>query len=269
MTRCVAFLSDYGHRDPFVGVCHAVIRNIDPTIPVIDLAHGIAAQDVRAGAIALCDSVPYLPRRAIVLAVVDPGVGGARRAVAVDAFNGLTFVGPDNGLLAAAVALAGGAEAVVEISASSWRMEPVSPTFHGRDLFAPVAAHLAAGKPLSAAGQPLDPAVLTQLALPGPHVNGNAIAAEAIDIDIYGNIRLAAAVIDLAAIGAEPGTMLEIEAAGLRTPASYARSFGDVGEHEPLVFEDSNGSLAVGINCGDAAAELGVRRGAKVRILGP
>lgn len=269
MTRCVAFLSDYGHRDPFVGVCHAVIRNVDPSIPVIDLAHGIPAHDVRAGAIALCDSVPYLPRHAVALAVVDPGVGAVRRAVAVDTFGGLTFVGPDNGLLAPAVALAGGAEAVAEVSASSWRMEPVSNTFHGRDLFAPVAAHLAAGQPIIAAGQPLDPAILTQLALPGPRVDGNEIAAEAIDIDIYGNVRLAAAVIDLVAIGAEPGTMLEVEAAGLRTPVSYARSFGDVAVHEPLVFEDANGSLALGINRGDAATDLGVRRGAEVKILAP
>lgn len=269
MTRCVAFLSDYGHRDPFVGVCHAVIRNVDPSIPVIDLAHGIPAQDVRAGAIALCDSVPYLPRRAIALAVVDPGVGGPRRAVAVDTFDGLTFIGPDNGLLAPAIALAGGAEAVAEISSSPWRMQPVSQTFHGRDLFSPVAAHLAAGKPLASAGPQLDPVILTQLSLPGPTVNGNAIGAEAIDIDIYGNVRLAAAVTDLAAIGAEPGSMLEVETAGLRTPARYAHSFGDVGEHEPLVFEDSNGSLAIGVNLGDAAAELGVRRGAEVRILVP
>ncbi|HEV7918051.1 MAG TPA: SAM-dependent chlorinase/fluorinase [Solirubrobacterales bacterium] len=266
-TCCVAFLSDYGHRDPCVGVCHGVIKRVESEIPVIDLSHGIPAQDIRAGAIALADCTPFVPRKSVVLAVVDPGVGGHRRAVAVKTFDGMTFVGPDNGLMAPAIALSGGAEHVAEISDSPWRLEPVSRTFHGRDIFAPVAATIATGAPISEAGQPLDPSVLIGLELAGPTVGEGTLETEAIDIDIFGNVRLAATADDLAAAGVEFGGPVEIDAAGLRVPARFVHAFADVEPQEPLVFEDSNGSLAVALNQGHAGSKLGIKRGAQVRIL--
>ncbi|MGB3952653.1 MAG: SAM-dependent chlorinase/fluorinase, partial [Solirubrobacterales bacterium] len=149
MGRSIAFLSDFGTGDRSVGICHSVIRGIDATLPIIDLSHAIAPQDVRGGAIALTDCLAYLPPGAVVLAVVDPGVGAQRRAVAIETASGLTFVGPDNGLLAPAIELGGGAVAVAELSNSPWRIEPVSSTFHARDIFAPVAARLAAGLALA------------------------------------------------------------------------------------------------------------------------
>ncbi|MGH2905758.1 MAG: SAM hydrolase/SAM-dependent halogenase family protein [Solirubrobacterales bacterium] len=265
--RCVAFLSDYGYRDPFVGTCHGVIKSVDSAIPIVDLTHGIPAQDVRAGAIALADGVPYLPRDAVVVAVVDPGVGGERRAVAVQTFDGVTLVGPDNGLLSAAIALRGGAAAVAELTNSPWKLQPTSGTFHGRDIFCPVAARLAVGEPLAEAGQPLDPAVLEELELPRPVIGEGEIVAEAIDVDIFGNVRLAAAPSDLTDAGATVGERVEIETGGLRTPARFVRVFADVAPREPLVFEDANGSLSIAINQGNAAAELGIKLGGSVRII--
>jgi hypothetical protein len=265
--RCVAFLSDYGYRDPFVGICHAVIKRRDASIPILDLTHGVAPQDIRGGAIALADSVPFLPRDAVVVAVVDPGVGGERRALAVQTADGLTLLGPDNGLLAAATALCGGAESVVELSDSPWRLQPTSDTFHGRDIFCAVAARLALGEDVTVAGQPLDPSVMVELELPQPLIGDREITVEALDVDVFGNIRLAASRPDLEAAGIADGGRVEIETAGLRSPARLARTFGDVTALEPLVFEDANGSLAIAINQGNAAAELGIKRGSSVRII--
>lgn len=265
--RTVAFLSDYGLRDACVGICHAVIKRIDPTIAIVDIAHGIGPQDVIAGAIALADSAPFLPENAVVVAVVDPGVGGHRRAVAIETASGVSFVGPDNGLMAAAVERCGGARRVAEISSSPWNLKPVSNTFHGRDVFAPVAARLATGGDIAGAGQPLDPAILIQLELPRPVVESGLLTTEVLDIDTFGNSRLAAGAADIAAAGIALGDAVEIETGGLRTPARFVIAFYEVGEREPLVFEDSNGHLAVALNQGNAANALGLHRGDVVRIL--
>jgi S-adenosylmethionine hydrolase len=265
--RCVAFLSDYGYRDPFVGVCHAAIARVDPSIPVIDLTHGIAPQNIRGGAIALADAIPFLPRDAVIVAVVDPGVGSERRGVAIQTFDGQILIGPDNGLLAAATALCGGAEAVAELSQSPWALQPTAETFHGRDIFSPVAAHLAIGESLEDAGQPLDPAILISIELPRPVIGETDLRAEVLDIDVFSNVRLAAARVDLEELGVVDGSPVEIETAGLRTPARFVKTFADVAAHEPLVFEDANGSLSIAINQGHAAAELGIKLGTTVRII--
>lgn len=263
-------MSDYGHRDPCVGIVHAVIKGIDGDIPIVDLTHNIARQDVRGGAIALADAIPYLPRRAVVLAVVDPGVGGARRAVAVHTREGFSFIGPDNGLLAPAVALTGGADTVYELTTSQWRLQPVSRTFHGRDLFAPVAAHLASGGSLAVAGQPLDPSVLMGIDLPRPTTRPGSVSAEILDIDVYGNVRLAASPRELetATISTGGRINVEIEVSGMRLPACLVGAFDEVSADEPLVYVDSNGSLAIAVNGGNAAELLKVSRGDQVTILG-
>ena len=140
----ITFLSDYGHEDEFVGVCHGVIQRIAPGAVVIDIAHALPPHDTRTAALVLRNTLPYMPQ-GVHLAVVDPGVGTERRAVALQARDGRLFVGPDNGLLSLAFERRGGVESAVDLSESSYRLEPVSATFHGRDLFAPVAARLALG----------------------------------------------------------------------------------------------------------------------------
>ena len=163
----ISFLSDYGLADEFVGVCHAVIATICPDAEVIDITHGIPRHDVRAGALVLRGAVPYLPAGPV-LAVVDPEVGAERRAVAVRAGDGRLLVGPDNGLLSLAADVCGGVSEAVDIARSRFRLEPVSATFHGRDVFVPVGAQLAAGADLREAGEPLDPDELVALELPHP-----------------------------------------------------------------------------------------------------
>src|SRR4051794_37595572 len=184
----LTFLSDYGLLDEFVGVCHGVIARLAPEVRVIDITHGVARHDVRAGALMLDGALPYLPA-GVHLAVVDPEVGGRRRAVALRcAEEDRMLVGPDNGLLSLAAERFGGAVEAAEISRSPWRLEPVSATFHGRDLFAPVAAHLAAGEPLAAAGDPLDVADLVALELPSARVEAGALVVHALASDRFGNV---------------------------------------------------------------------------------
>src|ERR671915_1654673 len=156
VARPITFLSDYGLADEFVGVVHGVIARLCPEARVIDIVHGIPRQDVRAGSAVLARALPYLPA-GVHLAVVDPEVGARRRAVALRTVEeDRLLVGPDNGLLIPAAERFGGVAEAVEISSSPWRLEPVSATFHGRDVFAPVAARLACGAPLAEAGTPLE-----------------------------------------------------------------------------------------------------------------
>jgi hypothetical protein len=161
----ITFLSDYGLHDDFVGVCHGVIAMICPQARVIDITHGLPRQDVRAGAISLAGALPYTPQ-GVHLAVVDPDVGAQRRAVALRLADERVLVGPDNGLLWLAAEQSEGVVEAVDIARSPYRLEPVSATFHGRDIFAPVAARLAAGAPLAESGDPLDPTELVRLELP-------------------------------------------------------------------------------------------------------
>ena len=181
---------------------HGVIAGICPDARVIDLTHGIPRQDVRAGATVLARALPYMPA-GVHLAVVDPDVGAQRRALALrTAEEGRLLVGPDNGLLTPAAERFGGVAEAVEISASPWRLEPVSATFHGRDIFAPVAARLAGGAPLASAGTPLDPAELVALERTRAAPGGGALVAHVVGIDGYGNATLDAAHDDL--VGQRP-----------------------------------------------------------------
>src|SRR3954447_1392346 len=153
----ISFLSDYGTDDEFVGVVKSVIRQLAPAVAVIDVTHGIAPHDVRGGALTLARSAQYLAP-GVVLAVVDPGVGTERRAVAVEVGDGISvLIGPDNGLLAPAVAMVGGATRAVELTNPDYQQPAPGPTFDGRDVFAPAAAHLCNGVPLSEFGPEIDP----------------------------------------------------------------------------------------------------------------
>jgi S-adenosylmethionine hydrolase len=252
----VTFLSDYGLVDEFVGVCHAVIARIAPEARVIDLTHGVPRHDVRTGALVLARALPYAPA-GVHLAVVDPEVGAERRAVAIRcAHEDRILVGPDNGLLAPAARALGGPVEAVDVARSPHRLEPVSATFHGRDIFAPVAAHLATAAPLGGAGDPLPVDELVDLELPRPVVAEGRVEAHALGFDGFGNVLLDAAHDDLGGSGLRLGRAVLVN--GRR--AQYARTFADVAEGEVLLYEDANRTLAVAVNRGSAAAQLGLRR---------
>jgi S-adenosylmethionine hydrolase len=252
----VSLLTDYGHEDEFVGVCHSVIRGIAPEVPIVDLTHGIARYGVREGAIVLRNSLPYVPV-GVHVAIVDPQVGTERRGVAVRTADGRALVGPDNGLLSLAWEACGGAVEAVDISRSSHRLEPVSATFHGRDIFAPVAAHLAAGAELAEAGQHVEVEELQVLALPQPKVTEGEVEAHVLLVDRFGNASLDVSHADLAGSRLRLGSPVEIEAdRGQRFIAMFVQTFADVRPGDVILYEDSYRMLAVAVNRGDAAAAL-------------
>src|SRR5690349_20819009 len=264
--RTITFLSDYGLADEFVGVVHGVIAGICPDARVIDLGHGVPRQDVQAGALALARALPYVPA-GVHLAVVDPEVGARRRAVALrTAQEDRLLVGPDNGLLIPAAERFGGVVEAVEVSTSPWRLEPVSATFHGRDVFAPVAARLACGAPLAAGGEPVDPEELVALERTEARLEEDALVAHVVASDAFGNAILDAAGDDLLASGLRLGDAVAARAGGRRVRGVVARTFSDVALGGLIVYEDAGGALAVAVNGGDAAALLGLRAGDEVRL---
>jgi len=261
--RPITFLSDYGYEDEFAGACRAVIARIAPEAPLIDLTHGVPAGDVRRGALALADALPFAPD-GVHLAVVDPGVGTARPAIAVRAAAAdRILVGPDNGLLWPALERFGGPAGAVEVSASPFRLEPVSATFHGRDLFAPVAARLALGAALDEAGDPLDPASLKRLELPAARVDAGRVVAEVVAVDRFGNASLSATPEHL---GLRAGERTVVEAGGEGHETPLATTFGDVEEGKTLLYLTSSGRLALAVNRGSAAEALGLGVGDEVVI---
>lgn len=261
----VTFLSDYGLEDEWVGICHAVILARCPEARIVDLGHGIPRHDVRAGALALHDALPYLPV-GVHLAVVDPEVGTERRAVALRSGDGRLWVGPDNGVLSLAVARAGGAEEIVDVARSPFRLEPVAATFHGRDVFAPVAARLAAGAPLAEAGDPLEAGELVTLDLPRARVEDGRLVAHVLDVDRFGNVLLDAGHDELAGTGLRLGRSVEVEVDGHASHAPFALTFADLPPGELLVYEDAARRLALAVNRGSAAETLGLARDAEVRL---
>jgi len=263
----ITLLTDYGIADEFAGVLQGVIAGICPEARVINLSHGVVSHDVRGGAAVLAQSLPYMPV-GIHVAIVDPTVGSKRRAVALRLADGRILVGPDNGLLWPAAELAGGVEQAVEISRSRWRIEPVSATFHGRDIFAPVAAHLAAGEPLEQAGDPLDPWLLTRIETPRARREGGALVAIVNSTDRFGNVQLAAAHEDLEGLGLQLGDAVRVQVeSGEVHVGTYGRTFSDVDEGRLLLFEDSGRRLALAFNRGSAVARLGLRGGDQLRIM--
>ncbi len=254
----VSFLSDYGHGDEFVGLVHSVIRSIAPEVRVIDITHEIAPHDVRAGGLALARSAPYMAP-GIALAVVDPGVGTARRAVAVEVADGGAFlIGPDNGLLAPAVALIGGATGAVVLDNPEYHLEILGPTFDGRDVFAPAAAHLGLGVPLAELGSPIDPVQLLPGLLPvgEPHEDGS-FTAEILWIDRFGNAQLNLGPDDL--VGWPE--VVEVSGGRVNRNAARVRAFADIPAGGFGLLTDSYGLLALAIDRGSAAAELELSEG--------
>ena len=231
----------------------------------MDITHGLRRYAVRQGALVLRNTLPYMPL-GVHVAVVDPQVGTERRALALRTGDGRILVGPDNGVLSLAWERCGGVELAVDITRSPHRLEPVSATFHGRDIFAPVAAHLARGAQLADAGDPLDAAELAVVVLPEPLIEGDGLLAHALVIDRYGNVGLDAGHDDTADTGITLGGTVEIEAGGERYLATYAQTFADVRPGELILYEDAYRTLAVAINRGDAAGTLGLKPDAEVRL---
>lgn len=253
----ITFLSDYGLEDDFVGICHGVIARLCPEARVIDLTHGVGRQDVRRGAIVLQESLAFLPS-GVHLAIVDPDVGAERRAVALRLADGRLLVGPDNGLLSLAADEGGGVVEAVDIARSRFRLEPVAATFHGRDIFAPVAAALARGVPIAEAGDPCDPAELVALTLPEAMIDGGVLMAHAVYIDRYGNIGLNVGHDALAQLGLRLGRTVEIQIGDRDLTATYVRTFADVSRGDLMVYEDAYRRLSLAVNLGSAAERLGV-----------
>ena len=261
----VTFLTDYGETSEFPGICHGVIRRICPDAAIVDITHSITRHDIRHGALVMRNALPFMPE-GVHLAVVDPQVGTERRAVALRCADGPVLVGPDNGLLSLAAADAGGPVEAVDISRSRHRLEPVSATFHGRDVFAPVAAALAAGESLAEAGDPLDVEELAVLELPRPSVDGQVVTAHALLIDVYGNVTLDVRHEDLPGTGLTYGRAVEVSADGQTQRGTFAGTFADVPAGDLLVYEDASRTLALAVNRGDAAASLGLRADSEVRL---
>jgi S-adenosylmethionine hydrolase len=266
MALPITFLSDYGYEDEFAGVCRAVIAQIAPDAPVIDLTHGIARHDIGGAALVLAASLPYTPA-GVHLAVVDPGVGTPRRAVALRAARDeRILVGPDNGLLWPAIERLGGVVEAVDVSLSPFRLEPISATFHGRDIFAPVAANLARGAVLREAGESIEPGELVRWEPAGARVEPGSVTAPVVRVDRFGNAILGIGEADLPATGLRLGTRVEVELAGETRSAKYARTFAEVPEGELLVYLDSSGWLALAVNRGNVAELLGAAVGDEVAV---
>jgi S-adenosylmethionine hydrolase len=291
----ISLTTDYGLSDGFVAACHGVIARSAPQVRVIDVTHLVPPADVRHGAAVLAQTVPYLPP-AVHVAVVDPGVGTGRRGIAVAAPGGL-LVGPDNGLLLPAAEALGGVRAAVELTNPEWLAPAVSRTFHGRDVFAPVAARLAGGAPLADAGPPVDPAGLVRLPTPVCAVTPTGFTVEVLTVDHFGNVQLAApgpvldgrpARLRIGRPGAVPDTVHPPEhdtAHGTRHDTAHApghdavpdagyeavrgRTFGDAAPGGLVVYVDSAGQVAVAVNGGRAADRLGVRPGDRVSVRHP
>ena len=260
----ICFLTDFGLQDDFVGTCHGVIATIAPDARVIDVTHGIPPTEVLQGALVLASTLPYMPV-GVHLAVVDPGVGGVRRPVAIADEAGRLFVGPDNGLLLPAAERAGITE-VRELANPAYALETISRTFHGRDLFAPAAAHLANGVPLAELGPPLDPDALVRLDLPEPVFGDDRIDATMLYVDSFGNIALNLTRDDVEGAGVVPGSRVELELMGERYYAVTARTFADARPGDVILYEDSYRNMSVAINRGSAAAMLHATPGAALRI---
>jgi S-adenosylmethionine hydrolase len=240
-----------------------VIKRIAPDVEVIHVSHGIAPQNVLHGALVLARTVPFMPA-GVHVAVVDPGVGGKRKALALRAHDGRLYVGPDNGLLLLAAESLGGIAEAVEIAQRAFMLEPVSATFHGRDVFAPAAAHLARGVALRELGPALPVENLRRLEPPRPRVSPSEILATVLDIDRFGNVQLNVTMRELEDAGI--GAALEVAVGDRRQAALVARTFGEAARGETVVYEDAYRSVAVAVNGASAAEALAARIGTAVAL---
>jgi len=260
----LSFLTDYGLEDGFVAACHGVAARIAPAARVIDITHLVPPGDVRRGAAVLAQTVTYLPP-AVHVAVVDPGVGTVRRAIAVTAGESV-LVGPDNGLLSWAIAALGGARQAVQLTNGELWLHPVSATFHGRDIFMPVAAHLSAGGDLAAAGDEIATADLVELPAPTSRVQDGEAEGEVMSVDRFGNVQLSIPAADAGLLGIGIGAPIAVRCGRRQLTVPYLDTFAAGAPGEIVAFTDSAGLISLAINAGDAAQQLGLPPGAHVRL---
>jgi S-adenosylmethionine hydrolase len=260
----ITFLSDFGLKDDFVGTCHGVIKRIAPEAQIIDITHGIPATSILQGALVLSNTIAFMPV-GVHLAIVDPGVGGPRRPLALRDAEGRVYVGPDNGLLLPA-ANRTGIDVAHELANPEYALDSISRTFHGRDLFSPAAAHLAMGVPLADLGPPVDPEGLVRLDLPEHVVEEGAITATLLYVDSFGNIALNLDRDDVEALGIVSGTRVELELSGERYYAIMARTFADARPGDVILYEDSYKNMSLAISRGSAARMLHASPGQDIRI---
>jgi S-adenosylmethionine hydrolase len=267
MTNPISFLSDFGLADEFVGVVHGVLAKLAPESRVIDIGHGFQRGNVKAAALALTRAIQYLPE-GVCLAVVDPGVGTVRRALAAETGWGV-FVGPDNGLLSPAVAMMGGASKTVSIENPEAMIPSPGETFHGRDVFAPAAALVASGE---ATVDDLGPVIsdedLVPLLLPLAEADGSIVSGEAWWVDTFGNVQTNVSPEDLVAIGLSPGDIVTVKVGATLHSIPWAKSYGDVDEGETLLCVDSVGLVALAVREGRADEELSIGEGVAVSLAG-
>ena len=242
-----------------------MIKTIAPDVEVIDITHGIPPQHVLQGALVLASTLPYMPT-GVHVAIVDPGVGSARKPIALRGADERAYVGPDNGLLLIAVDRLGGVAEAVEIAEPQYMLEQISHTFHGRDIFSPAAAHLASGVELAELGPALDPSTLQRLEFPEPSVGEARIRATVLYIDRYGNVQLNVTAEHLGRVGIDPGARVEVEVGFERYFAIAARTFADARMGDIVLYEDAYANIALALNRGDAARMFAVRVGDELRL---
>ena len=265
----VSMLTDWGLRDPYAAICHGVVLNIIPEALIVDITHEIEKFNIRHGALMLWCALPYLPIGAH-MAVVDPGVGTRRRPIAIETARGDLLVGPDNGVLIPGAEKLGGITRVHQIENIQYRLPILTSTFHGRDLFAPAAAHLALAVPLHAIGPEIDATDLVQIDWPPVVVRSGELESTVIYTDTFGNMKLTGVTADLldAIEGLQHGELLEVRFSDHSAPVSmpWAPTFGDVAPGSYLLYEDSYGRLCIAQNQGDAATTLGVPEGSQIKV---
>ncbi len=261
----ITFLSDFGLQDDFVGTCHGVMKRIAPDAQIVDITHGIEPQAVLQGALVLASTLPYMPE-GVHLAVVDPGVGSNRRALALRGATGRLYVGPDNGLLVPAAEKLGGIAGAWELADRAYMLEPVSRTFHGRDVFAPAAAHLARGVDPAELGPAVEPASLMRLELPEPSIGDSAIRATVLYVDRFGNVQLNLSKADVERAGIVPGRRLELDLGVDRYYAAAAQTFADARAGDIILYEDAYENIAIAITDGNAAEMFSIRPGQPLTI---
>ena len=264
----ISLLTDFGLRDPSAAICRGVILGIAPEVEILDISHEVRKYAIRDGALLLWCALPYLPVGQHV-AVVDPGVGTARRPVAVRTGRGDHLIGPDNGLLLMAADKLGGPDGAVELVEAAYRLPVVSTSFHGRDIFAPAAAHLALGVPMDKLGPQIDPAELVRLPIPEAHVRPGALGTHVLYVDTFGNVKFTALGLQLPeAIGdLHPGDPLELQLDGEQPiPVTWQDTFGGAGPGDALLYNDSYGRLCLAVNQGDAQSTLGLREDQPITI---
>jgi S-adenosyl-L-methionine hydrolase (adenosine-forming) len=262
--RPICFLSDFGLADDFVGTCKGVMLRFAPGLSIVDLTHEVPGFAVETGAEILQHATRYMPADTVYLAVIDPGVGTERRELALLTESGAMLVGPDNGLLVQAAESLGGISGAVALTEESYHLHPVSNTFHGRDVFAPVAAHLAAGVELWDLGEVVDSSSLERLSPPSSSSGGGeGFETSIISIDRFGNARLS---VMQEESGLEYGDALKIDAGDGEMSVRYVETFGSARAGELVLVPDSHWHLSLAINKGSAAHALTLEIGGKVRI---